>query len=235
MSLLINLTDVSADLEAYIDDYVAATASLGTPGRYGTFNPSTAPYDQWVQGTNTSDYAAVLDGDFTSYTGGNLTGTAYELNFGYGLTTSGGLSSVTDVELTFDFRNLNVDAGPDSFDYLVYGLITGDASRVYDYFDDAGTIQVGTSADNSLYGYTSTDYFFFSGASGNDTIYNFTDGQDYIVIDADDYADWSAFSAVATVSGNTVSWAGNQVTLDSFSGTLSSADFQFVADASTIA
>ncbi|MCX8999713.1 hypothetical protein NOF55_21645 [Rhizobiaceae bacterium BDR2-2] len=234
MSLLINLTDASADLEAYIDSYVAATASLAN--RYGTFYPSSAPYDQWIQGTNTSDYAAVLDGDFTAYSGGNLTGTADALTFGYGLTTdASGLTSVTNVELTFDFRDLNVNAGPDSFDYLVYGLIAGDASRVYDYFDDAGTIQVGTEADNTLYGYDATDYFYFEDNWGSDTINDFTDGEDYIVFDTSLWTNYADFADDATISGNTIAWDGNTITLAGFSGTLSSADFQFVADPATIA
>ncbi|MBP2562222.1 hypothetical protein J2T08_001711 [Neorhizobium galegae] len=234
MSLLIYTTDASADLVDYIDSYIAAVPSLGTPGRYGSFNPTTAPYDQWYQGNNSSAYTAVLDGDFTSYTQGNLTGTADTFEFGYGLTSSGGLYSVTEVELTFDFRDLNVNP-QDSFDYLVYGFVSANSSYVYDYFDDVGTIQVGTSANNTLAGFDSTDYFYFEANWGTDVINDFTDGEDYIVLDSDVWANFAAFDAVADISGNTVTLGGNTITLAGFAGSLTSADFQFVADPSTIA
>lgn len=216
MVTTITQTTDSSDLLAYIESYTASANAPANP--YGSFNPSTVPYDQWVRGTATDTYTAVLDGDFTGYTQGNLQGTAESLTFGTGLTynSTTGLYAVSDVDLTLDFNGYDTSGSTtDNFDWAIYGLMTNDPSNLYTFLAETGTEQVGTTGDDNQYsfggddeftGNGGADYFTFdlarteSTVVGDDTITDFDVSDDVIEFALGDTAYDSYAEIIAATS-----------------------------------
>ncbi|WP_024511625.1 hypothetical protein [Bradyrhizobium sp. ARR65] len=253
-ALDIYLTSASSDLKGYLDGVIGESTS----NPYGIFNPASTPYDQWYHGGGTSSaHAEILSGNFTSYSGGNLTGTADTLTFGTGLSvnSSTGNASLANTELTIDYHHANVDAGPNSFDYSIYGIIKQAPSYFYTYLGDAGTNQHGTSGDDTLYSFYGNDTLTGNGGSsdfdtfkwdhslydsthgfGNDTISDFVHGNDLIDFKGYGWSNYSQFisDSHVSVAGNTVTYVDptnsslhSTITVDGVSS-LSASDFAFV-------
>lgn len=242
MVTTITQTTDSSDLIAYLESYVAnPPANL-----YGSFNPTTAPYDQWVRGTDASTYTAVLDGEFSGYSQGNLQGTAEALTFGTGLTysSSTGLYSVSDVDLTLDFNSYDSSGtSSDSFDYAIYGLMTNDLSYLYTFLSETGTEQIGTTGDDNQYSFGGDDVLTGNGGSdiftfdfdktestvvGDDTITDFDVSDDFLELALGDTAYDTYAEVIAATSDSS---AGAVIDLGDY-GTITLADV-IVADLSS--
>ncbi|MFC5758061.1 hypothetical protein [Rhizobium sp. GCM10022189] len=215
---------------------------------HGSFSPGSAPYDQWVAGNaGTTQSGVILNGDFSYVPPGGFVGSLDTLEFGSHLTGSTAAGYDLNTVLTLDLSDATASA---AFTYAIYYLSNaGDLTHLYDYLGEQGTTQTGNSGGlgETLYSFAGNDVLTGAGASdfdtffyradlnaggwGDDTITDFVDGNDLIVLDGFGWDDYSDFvSAGGSISGSTISYAGNTIAVAfAGGGTLDSSDLIFAA------
>ncbi|WEX08519.1 hemolysin [Chelativorans sp. AA-79] len=246
MVATIQLTSASSDWVDYLtNDWLSGFNNPTYGDFYQNYNPGdpNKVYTQWGAGTSTGS-GVVLDGSFT-YNQGDLDGTIDTLTFGDGLTGSGSTGfGVSNPELTIDLGGANAIT---SFDYSIYNISvngsftgTGSTDGLFDYFDDVGTAQIGTSANDVFTGFASDDTFVFDDGWGDDEVNNFgTTSGNEDVLDLTDvsgitsymdlifnHSNWSDATGVLTISDG-----GNEIQVNGYVG---SDIFAFVNDGNVL-
>lgn len=205
------------DTNAVIGDAVGAIGGQAFGGAGNDFILGTASGDDLVGLGDGADEAVLGSGNNTVYAGADDTGddTVTVGNGDNEIYTGAGDDDVTSADgndtVGLGADNDTIDAGDG--DNVVYGG-AGDDSIVAgsgrdDLFGGAGndTIEAGTgddeiyggAGDDSLTGDTGDDVFFFAAAGGNDTITDFTAGED--LIDLSEFG--TAFADLVTSSDGT--------------------------------
>lgn len=233
MTSTINLTSASSDLLGYL------TGGWQDDFNYndnGAFSPTSSPYSEWAAGNSgvSGDSGVVLHGSGLTYAPpGGLSGTITELDFGHGLTGSSSSGfGLTTPELSIELGGSGGTTPDTTFNQAIYVLSHG--GNVYgqtvfgqpfaglvDYLGETGTVQNGTSGNDTLYSFYGNDTLTGNGSAsdfdtftwdhslysstngwGNDTISDFVHGNDIINFAGFGWTDDSHLS----ISGNVISY-----------------------------
>lgn len=174
MALVLNYTETSSDLPAFLDTWEDNFEYRGDGG----FNAVKAVSDQWYAGTRVTGgvdndkSSVVVNGDDFSYTPGTVDGTVNTLELGSNLAYVASSDQwVQDEGLSVDFSGATLTA---TFDAAITDLSqNGSLAGLYDYFAEQGTEQNGTIGDDVMLSFGGDDAF--TGDLGNDT-FVFADG-----------------------------------------------------------
>lgn len=262
MALELNLTATSSDLPAFLANY--SNPSNFTYNGNGWFNDSWTGVDQFVAGIDTGGTpngksSVVMNGSNYSYTPGFFSGDVDTLELGSNLQ----YDFINDVwvqdeGLLIDFANATQTA---TFQQAIYTLSHGGQlhgatvfgqpfAGLYDYFAEQGTVQNGTSGDDTLMSFAGDDVLngaggasdfdlfswddeFYQNGWGDDEIADFIDGNDLITLTGFGWSSYTDFTnAGGSIAGNVITYfdGTNTSTIEvtfSGSGTLDQNDLAF--------
>lgn len=248
MAVKINVPAGVTDWFTYLNSTWLGNFLYDGHGAFSSAGADDYNFGQWVAGNSgTSQSAALLEGDFSYVQPGGFVGDIDSLSFGSNLTgnaTSGYSLGTTNPVLTLDLSGATTTT---LFTYVIYNLSNNQSlSSLWSYLGEQGTEQVGNSSANVLYSFagddvltggSGVDTFYYlaslnAGGWGNDEITDFADGSEYIVFSGYGWSSFADFqTAGGSITGNTISYAGNtiDVTFDGGTGSLTSADLLFIA------
>jgi Ca2+-binding RTX toxin-like protein len=176
MALTLNYTAASSNLPQFLVNWQDGFSYRGN----GSFNEIHNTTDQWLAGTADGS-SVIVNGDDFSGTPGVVDGTVNTLELGSHLSYSvSGDSWSQDPELSIDLSGApQTDAWNTAITDLSHN---GSLSGLEAYFAEQGTIQNGTSGndtllsfvgDDVLTGAAGADRFDFGGTVGHDTVTDF--------------------------------------------------------------
>ncbi len=180
MALVLNYSQQSSDLPLFLDNWEDNFAYRGD----GHFNSVFDSSDQWFAGTAGSTDGAssiIVNGNDFSYTPGVIDGTVSALELGSDLAYVPASDTWTQSQgLSIDFSGATLTP---AWNTAVTDLAhNGSLDGLKAYFAEQGTIQNGTSGndtlvsfggDDVLNGGAGADRFDFAGAVGHDTVIDF--------------------------------------------------------------
>jgi Ca2+-binding RTX toxin-like protein len=217
MALTLNYTTTSSDLPAFLQDWQAEFAYRGD----GNFNSVYDTSDQWFAGTPGSTNGAssvIVNGHDFSHTSGVVDGTVNTLELGSDVAYNPATDTWHQNQgLSIDFNGASLTS---TWNNAVTDLAhNGSLSGLEAYFAEQGTIQNGTSGNDTLLSFAGNDVltggagadrFDFAGKVGHDEVTDFNPHQGDII----------------DLSG--ISWINNYVDLLTHSNILSGLNHDLV-------
>lgn len=161
MALALNYTTASSNLPAFLANWEENSSYRGN----GSFNEIRNTTDQWLAGTADGS-SVIVNGDNFSGTPGVVDGTVNTLALGSNLVYSGSADAWSqNAGLSV---NLNGSPLTSAWDAAISDLSqNGSLNGLYAYFAEQGTVQAGTSGNDTLLSFGGDDVF--TGGAGNDT------------------------------------------------------------------
>ena len=174
MALVLDYTNASSNLPAFLENWVDNFEYRGTGG----FNAVKNVSDQWYAGTRTvggvdnGKSSVIVNGIDFSYTPGVVDGTVSTLTLGSNLAYVSSTDQwVQDEGLSVNFGGATLTP---AFDAAITDLSqNGSLNALYGYFAEQGTIQNGTASNDVMLSFAGDDTF--TGNLGDDT-FTFADG-----------------------------------------------------------
>jgi hypothetical protein len=217
MALTLNYSEQSSNLPEFLNNWEVNSAYRGN----GYFNSVFDSSEQWFAGTPSSTNGAssvIVDGSGFSHTPGVVDGTVNSLNLGSDLA----YSAATDTWGQSEGLAINLNGAPltSAWDNAISDLShNGSLDGLKTYFAEQGTIQNGTSGNDTLLSFAGNDVltggagadrFDFSGTVGHDEVTDFNPHQGDVI----------------DLSG--ISWINNYVDLLTHSNILSGLNHDLV-------
>ena len=161
MALALSYTTASSNLPAFLASWEENSSYRGN----GSFNEIRNTTDQWLAGTADGS-SVIVNGDNFSGTPGVVDGTVNTLALGSNLVYSGSADAWSqNAGLSV---NLNGSPLNSAWDAAISDLSqNGSLNGLYAYFAEQGTVQTGTSGNDTLLSFGGDDVF--TGGAGNDT------------------------------------------------------------------